>query len=39
VTQPYLDDGTWEVDIAGTRYPAKLSLRPLFDPENAKIKA
>jgi glycine cleavage system aminomethyltransferase T/glycine/D-amino acid oxidase-like deaminating enzyme len=39
VTQPYLDDGTWEVDIAGTRYPVKLSLRPLLDPENAKIKA
>lgn len=30
--------GTWEVDIAGTRYPARASLRPLYDPENHRIK-
>jgi 4-methylaminobutanoate oxidase (formaldehyde-forming) len=29
----------FEVDVAGTRVPAKVSLRPLFDPENARIKA
>jgi glycine cleavage system aminomethyltransferase T/glycine/D-amino acid oxidase-like deaminating enzyme len=29
---------TWDVEIAGTRYPALVSLRPLFDPENKKIK-
>ncbi|MCW5802963.1 MAG: GcvT family protein [Deltaproteobacteria bacterium] len=34
----FLDAGTWEVDIAGTRYPAVASLRPLYDPENKKIK-
>jgi glycine cleavage system aminomethyltransferase T/glycine/D-amino acid oxidase-like deaminating enzyme len=39
ITQAYLDDGRWEIDIAGTRYPAKLSLRPLYDPDNTKIKA
>lgn len=38
ITQAYLDGGRWEVDVAGTRYPAKLSLRPLYDPDNAKIK-
>lgn len=38
ITQAYLDAGRWEVDVAGTRYPAKLSLRPLYDPDNAKIK-
>ena len=39
ITQAYLDAGTWEVDIASTRYPARLSLRPMVDPDNAKIKA
>jgi glycine cleavage system aminomethyltransferase T/glycine/D-amino acid oxidase-like deaminating enzyme len=39
VDQAYLDKGTWEVDIAGKRYPAVASLRPLYDPENKRIKA
>ncbi len=29
---------TWDVEIAGTRYPATVSLRPLYDPDNKKIK-
>ena len=29
---------TWDVEIAGTRYPARLSLRPLYDPDNKRIK-
>jgi glycine cleavage system aminomethyltransferase T/glycine/D-amino acid oxidase-like deaminating enzyme len=39
VDQAYLDKGTWEVDIAGKLYPAVTSLRPLYDPENKRIKA
>ncbi|MDB4961115.1 MAG: Sarcosine dehydrogenase [Myxococcales bacterium] len=35
----WIEAGTWEVDIAGTRYPAIASLKPLFDPDNRKIKA
>jgi glycine cleavage system aminomethyltransferase T/glycine/D-amino acid oxidase-like deaminating enzyme len=35
----YLAKGTWEVEIANKRYPAIASLKPLFDPENKKIKA
>jgi len=35
----WIEAGTWQVDIAGTLYPAIASLRPLFDPENKKIKA
>ena len=31
--------GTWEVDIAGTRYPAIASLKPLYDPDSARVKA
>jgi 4-methylaminobutanoate oxidase (formaldehyde-forming) len=34
----YLDKGTWEVEIAGKRYPAVASLKPLYDPEMKKIK-
>jgi glycine cleavage system aminomethyltransferase T/glycine/D-amino acid oxidase-like deaminating enzyme len=35
----WLAAGRWEVDIAGRRVPAKVSLRPLYDPDNARIKA
>ncbi|HLL22352.1 MAG TPA: FAD-dependent oxidoreductase [Kofleriaceae bacterium] len=34
----WITAGRWEVDIAGTLYPAVASARPLFDPENARIK-
>ena len=39
VDQAYLDAAPWEVDIAGKLYPAVASLRPLYDPENKRIKA
>jgi len=39
ITQAYLDAGTWDVEIAGKRYPAITSLRPLYDPTNARIRA
>ena len=35
----WVNSGHWEVDVAGTRYPAKASLRPLYDPKNERIKA
>ena len=38
VTPPWLADGTWEVDVAGVRYPAAVSLRPMYDPTNARVK-
>ncbi len=38
IDQAYLDKATWEVDIAGKLYPAVASLKPLYDPENKKIK-
>ncbi len=34
----FLESGTWDVEIAGTRYPITASLRPLFDPKNDKVK-
>ena len=39
VDAKWVNSGTWEVDVAGTRYPARASLRPLYDPKNEKIKA
>jgi len=35
----YLDGGSWEVDIAGKRYPARVSLKPLYDPTMVRIKS
>ena len=37
IDQAYLDAGEWKVEIAGPRYPAVASLRPLYDPENKRI--
>jgi len=34
----WLDRGAWEVDIAGQRYPAITSLRPLYDPKSERIR-
>jgi heterotetrameric sarcosine oxidase gamma subunit len=39
ITGDWLDRGEWTVDINGAEYPAKLSLRPLYDPTNARIRA
>ena len=37
--QAYLDGATWEVEIAGTSYPATASLRPLYDPAMSRVKS
>ena len=39
VNKAYLTQGVWEVEIAGKTYPCKLSLNPMYDPSNKKIKA
>ncbi len=39
VSQAYLDEATWEVDVAGTRYPARASLRPLYDPDQKRVRS
>jgi glycine cleavage system aminomethyltransferase T/glycine/D-amino acid oxidase-like deaminating enzyme len=38
INKAYLNEGTWEIDIAGTRYPAEVSLRPMYDPKMERIK-
>lgn len=39
VTQAYIDQGYWEIEIADKMYPAYVSLKPLYDPTMSKIKA
>ena len=39
VTASWLAAGRWEIDIAGKRHPASVSLRPLYDPDMKRIKA
>jgi heterotetrameric sarcosine oxidase gamma subunit len=34
----FIEEGVWELDIAGKKYPATVSLGPLYDPKNEKIK-
>ncbi|MEQ1873899.1 MAG: FAD-dependent oxidoreductase [Ilumatobacteraceae bacterium] len=38
VTADWLATGTWTVEIVDRQYPARVSLRPLYDPTNARIK-
>ncbi len=35
----YLAGGRWEVDVAAKRFPAVVSLKPMYDPDNLKVKA
>jgi 4-methylaminobutanoate oxidase (formaldehyde-forming) len=37
ITQAFLDDGQWTVNIAGNSYTASASLKPMYDPTNARI--
>jgi 4-methylaminobutanoate oxidase (formaldehyde-forming) len=39
IDNAYLSSGCWQVDIGGVKYPARVSMRPMYDPDNARIKA
>jgi glycine cleavage system aminomethyltransferase T len=39
VDAAWLESGQWDVEIAGKRYPATVSLRPMYDPDMKRIKA
>src|SRR6266511_38559 len=38
IDQAYLDGGEWTVEIAGSTYPAVVSLRPMYDPAGERIR-
>ncbi len=39
VTADWLAAGTWEVDVAGVRHRAEVSLRPMYDPTSSRVTA
>ena len=39
VDKAYLESGEWQVDIAGTRHPAAVSMRPMYDPDMLRVKS
>ncbi len=39
ITAAWCEATDWQVEVAGRLVPARASLRPLYDPTNAKIKA
>ena len=38
-TADFINSGTYEIDIAGVRYPAKASLRPMYDPKGIRVRS
>jgi 4-methylaminobutanoate oxidase (formaldehyde-forming) len=38
VTKDWLAAGRWEVDVAGNRHAAEVSLRPMYDPTSARVR-
>ncbi len=38
VSVDYIKSGSYEIDIAGVRYPAKASLRPMYDPKLLRVR-
>jgi hypothetical protein len=38
INEAYVSGGRWEVNIAGTLYPAVVSLKPMYDLDMERIK-
>jgi 4-methylaminobutanoate oxidase (formaldehyde-forming) len=39
IDKAYLAGGEWEIDIAGRRYPARVALRPMYDPKMERVRS
>ena len=39
ITSDVIGASTWEVEIAGRRWPVSVSLRPMYDPKNLRIRS
>jgi len=39
VSADYIKSGTYEIQIAGVRHPARASLRPLYDPKSERVRS
>ena len=38
VNSAYVEAGVWEIEIAGERVPAFVSLKPMYDPHSTRMK-
>ncbi len=38
IKQEWLDSGSWKVEVSDKKVAATVSLRPLYDPKNARVK-
>jgi len=38
VTTDYIKNGNFEIEVNGVYYPAKTSLRPMYDPKSVRVK-
>jgi glycine cleavage system aminomethyltransferase T/glycine/D-amino acid oxidase-like deaminating enzyme len=39
VTADFVKSGVYELEVAGVRYPAKASLRPMYDPAGERVRS
>ena len=39
VIPDYVKSGTYEIEVAGVRYSAQASLRPLYDPKGKRVRS
>ena len=39
VTADYINNGKFEIEVKGARYPAKASLWPMYDPKGVRVKS
>ena len=39
VTAGFVKGGSYEIEVAGVRYPARASLRPMYDPKGERVRA
>jgi glycine cleavage system aminomethyltransferase T/glycine/D-amino acid oxidase-like deaminating enzyme len=39
VTADFVKSGSYEIEVAGVRFPAKASLRPMYDPKGERVRS
>jgi 4-methylaminobutanoate oxidase (formaldehyde-forming) len=39
VSVEYIKSGSYEIEVASRRYPARVSLRPMYDPKGVKVRS
>ena len=38
VNVDFVRSGSYEIEVVGARYPAKASLRPMYDPKGERVR-